>query len=190
MSDAKPTLAKPSLSSRTRLITLLSGGAAVAYALLVFLPQQQAQAKLRGTIRQQQSQILQSQALIEPTRELQKQLAATEEFARQWRRQAPPSHGVAAILAQVSRHAKAAGAEIVSITPQPELPLETVGRIPVSLQAAGSYRSLHEFLERLETLNGVVWIEELKVEPHAKAEEPLSCTLKLIIFSNRGEISG
>ena len=80
--------------------------------------------------------------------------------------------------------------QVTSFAPQAEQPLETVGLVPVALQAEGSYQSLHQLLERLEEMRGLVWIDEVHLRPQEQGGGRLSCTLKLIIFANRGEISG
>jgi Tfp pilus assembly protein PilO len=186
--QAPPGAASPAF--RSRLITSLSGSAAVAYTLLVFVPGQQSIAAMQKTIREQESQIAQSLTLVQPIRELEEKQAATEQFIRSWRSKAPTPNRVAAVFAEVIRLARECDVEVTSLVPQAEQPLETIGLIPVALQAKGSYRSLHGMLERLETMSGLVWIEEMHLQPQDKASESLSCTIKLIIFANRGEISG
>jgi Tfp pilus assembly protein PilO len=197
MADPKPIAkavlavpGRPHLAARSRLITLISGGAAVLYAVLVFLPQQQAIHKLRQKIKERDAEVARSLRLSDLIHELTERLHATEQFTAQWKSQAPPASHVTPVFAELIRHAKTAGAEIVSLSPQTELPLETIGRTPVSLQVRGSYRSLHELLQRVEEMQGVVWIDELNLQPQASGDKPLGCTLKLMIFSNRGEISG
>jgi Tfp pilus assembly protein PilO len=184
-----PSGAKPAW--RSRLVTIASGGAAVAYALFVFVPGQQSIAGIQKTIQDQELQIARSLPLVQPIRDLQDKQAATERFVDSWRSKAPAPEQVASIFAQVITLARANDVEVTSLSPQAEQPLETIGLIPVSLQAKGSYRSLHQLLAGLEAMSGLVWIDEAHLQPQDKtAPESLNCTLKLIIFINRGEISG
>ena len=45
-------------------------------------------------------------------------------------------------------------------------------------------------VERLEAMPGLIWIDEVHLQPQEKGEGSITCTLKLIIFANRTEISG
>jgi Tfp pilus assembly protein PilO len=174
----------------SRLITIASGGAAVAYALLVFVPQQHGLVCQQRKIREQETQIARSLTLVQPIRALEDQLAETERFTSGWRAKAPTSHNAAPVFADIVRHAEEADARVLSFAPQAEQPCETLGRIPVALQAEGSYQSLHQLLERLEEMRGLVWIDEVHLQPQGQGDGRLSCTLKLTIFANRAEISG
>lgn len=180
--------AKPAL--RSRLITLISGGVAVAYALLVFVPMQQSIAGTHRQLRDQRAQIVQSLTLVQQIRELENRLAATEQFNSAWQSQAPFSQHVASVFADVIRHAKESGAEVMSLSPQAEQPLETISRIPVALTVEGSYHSLHALLACLEGTTGEVWIDEIHLQPKEKGAGRLGCTIKLVIFAKRNEISG
>jgi len=174
---------------RSRLITIASGGAAVAYALLVFVPGQKSIAELQKTVRIQETQVAQSLTMVQPIRELEAKLSATERFIQSWRGRAPAPTQVASVFAQIISLARESDVDITSLSPQAEQSLETIGLIPVAVQARGSYRSLRGLLERLDAMSGQVWIEELHLQPHDKGTETLGCTLKLIIFVNRSEIS-
>lgn len=193
MSGASPQpvprkAAQPAL--RSRLITLIAGGVAVAYALLVFVPMQQSIAGTHRQLRDQRAQIVQSLTLVQRIRELEEQFAATEQFNLAWQNKAPASQHVASVFADVIRHAKESGAEVMSLSPQAERPLETISRIPVSLTVEGSYHSLHALLACLEGMTGVVWVDEIQLQPKEKGASRLACTIKLVIFSKRSEISG
>ena len=184
----KPASAQPAF--RSRLVTLASGGAAVAYALFVFVPGQHTITGMHRQIEEKRTQIANSTALARPMQELTEQAAAAERLKNSWRSRVPRSSLAAPVFAQVIRHAKETGAEVMSFAPQTEQPLETIGLIPVALQAEGSYRSLHELLEKLESMRGLVWIDEVHFQPQDREQERLGCTLKLIIFTNCAEISG
>jgi Tfp pilus assembly protein PilO len=171
------------------LITIASGGAAVAYAIFVFVPGQKSIAELQKTVRAQETLVAQSLTMIQPIRDLEEKLAATERFTTSWRSRASAPTQVASVFARITALARESDVDITSFSPQAEQPLETIGLIPVALQARGSYRSLRGLLERLETMSGQIWIEELHLQPQDKEMESLSCTLKLIIFVNRSEIS-
>lgn len=174
---------------RSRLITIASGGAAVVYAIFVFVPGQQSLAEMQKTVRSQETQVAQSLTMIQPLRELEEKLTATERFIATWRSRSSRPSQVASVFAQIITQARENDVDITSLSPQAEQPLETIGLIPVAVQAQGSYRSLRGLLERLETMSGQVWVEELHFQPHEKENETLTCTLKLMIFVNRSEIS-
>jgi Tfp pilus assembly protein PilO len=127
--------------------------------------------------------------LVQPIRELENKVATTEDFVTSWRAAAPAPKQLAAVFAELISLAREHDAEVTSLTPQAEQPLDTIGLIPVSLQATGSYRSLRELLAGLEAMSGRVWIEDLHLQPLEKQADTLTCTIKLIIFANRVEIS-
>lgn len=188
MATTKSTSAQPAF--RSRLVTLASGGAAVAYALLVFVPGQQTISGMNRQIEEKRMQIASSVALAQPMQVLTEQTAAAEHLKNTWCSQAPRSSLAAPVFAQVIRHAKETGAQILSFAPQSEQRLETIGLTPVAVQAEGSYRSLHVLLEKLEGMRGLVWIDEVHFLPQDGQSKQLGCTLKLIIFTNCAEISG
>ena len=94
------------------------------------------------------------------------------------------------MFAEVIALARENDVEVSSLSPQAEQPLETIGLVPVALQAKGSYRSLRGMIERLEAMSSLVWIEDVHFQPLDKRTDAFGCTLKLIIFVNRGEIPG
>jgi len=188
MKASSTSTAKPAF--RSRIITILAGAAAVAYALFVFVPAQQSIADQRRQIQDKQLQISKTDLLAQPLRQLEEQVAETHRFTQSWRQQAPRPNTLSSVFAEVIRQAKETGAEVMSITPQAEQPLETIGLVPVALQAEGSYRSLHELIERLEKMQGTLWVDDLQLEPHAGEGKRLHCSLKVIIFADRSEISG
>lgn len=174
---------------RSRLITLVAGGAAIVYAVFVFVPVQRAVSQTRKTIRSQQSQIVKSVSLAKSIQEAEAKLATTEEFIGVWRAQTPTPKHLPAVYSEIISLAQDHGAEVTSLLPQAEQPLNTIGLVPVVLQSAGSYQSLRGLLIRLETMSGRVWVEEVHLQPLDKQSDRLSGTIKLIIFTNRDEIS-
>jgi Tfp pilus assembly protein PilO len=144
---------------------------------------------MQKTLREQQSQVAKSLTLVQPIRELEEKLAATEQFVSTWQSKAPAPNQLASVFAEIINVAREHDAEVTSLAPQAEQPLKAISLIPVSLQAKGSYRSLRGMLQRLEGMSGQVWIEDLHLQPLDKQTDTLNCTIKLIIFANRVEFS-
>lgn len=179
----------PKNGLRTRVITILAGAAAVAYAMLVFVPGQRSIAGLRRQVREKELRISQNYQLAEPIRKLEAQVDASRAFADAWREKSPGANAVAPLYAEVIRRAKETGAEVTTMSPQAEQSLSLVGLVPVAMQAEGTYRSIHALVEQLETMPSKVWVDDLLLIPDREGGR-VRCTLKLMIFVDRSEISG
>jgi Tfp pilus assembly protein PilO len=175
---------------RSRVVTLLAGAGAIAYAFLIFVPGQQLLARQRQEIQQKRRQAAQANLLAQPIQQLQQELLQTEDYARHWRKQAPAGTHTSQAMGQVIAKAESNGVEILRLQPQDEAVYHCLRSLPIDLQLSGSYHSICGMLGDLETMRGHLWIEQLNLSHVETANDQLECTLKLIIFSDSVEFSG
>jgi len=92
---------------------------------------------------------------------------AVREAARALRRaeaRLPDRRELAALLAEVSRSARDARLDLVSLRPKAERALSDHVEVPVELDIRGSYPRTVGFLRRLEHLSRLVHVRDLKLE--------------------------
>ena len=183
--------AKPSnMMLRSRVVTLLAGAGAIAYAFLIFVPGQQLLARHGQEMQQKKRQAAQANLLAQPIQQLQQELLQTEEYARHWREQAPAGSHTSQTIGQVIAKAESNEVEILRLQPQEEVVYHCLRSVPIDLQLSGSYQSIYGMLGDLETMRGHLWVEQFNLSHVETAGDQLDCTLKLIIFSDAVEFSG
>ena len=188
MSIASPNAASTRL--RSRFITILAGAGAIAYAFLVFVPGQKAITRLGQQVVQQKQHVAQTNLLIQPISQTQQELSATEAFITQWKERAPKESQLSKTVGRFLSVAEQNKVEIVQLQPQEEAVLNTLRTAVIQIRVAGSYPEIFGMLRDMDEMSGVLWVDQLDLQAEAADNEQLEGTIKLVIFADRGEISG
>jgi Tfp pilus assembly protein PilO len=175
---------------RSRVITLLAGAGAIAYAFFVFVPGQKSLTRLNQQVLQKQQNVAQTNLLVQPITQTQQELNTTDAFIAQWRERSPRGSQLSQTVGRILQAAERNEVEIVQLQPQEETALQTITTTPVNLRVAGSYQHVYGMLRDLDKMGGVLWVEQLDLQAEPANNDELECTIKLVIFSDRGEISG
>jgi Tfp pilus assembly protein PilO len=173
-----------------RLALIATGGGALLYAVLIFLPGQRALRTTWLEVTALQQQISQRQRLSEPLARLREELKTTRAFLSQWQGLAPAAKSAAPVLGTIVYEAREAGAELVGFTPEPRVERSVLSQLPVRVECRGSFQSLHEFFRRLEAQPYPLWLDELELQRHDSNAGMLECSVKMTVFSDRGDFSG
>lgn len=188
MKKASPQAAKTAL--RSRAITILAGAGAIGYAFFVFVPGQKGIAQLGQQMQQKKQHVAQTNLLVQPIAQMQEELKTTEAFVAQWRGRAPNGSQSSKTVGRILQAAELNEVEIVQLQPQEEVVLNTLQSAPIDLRVAGNYRQVFGMLRDLDEMRGTVWVEQLDLQAVSATDQKLECRIKLVIFADRGEISG
>jgi Tfp pilus assembly protein PilO len=185
----KSTPAAAPKPSRAWMILGIVLASACAYLLLIFVPGQRATAALRAEHERQQQFVLSSGALDAKIAAAEAELAQAEAFRDAWHEASSSEARLAHVFVRLTEHADAAGAEIMRFEPQGGETFDYLRRVPVEMALEGSFHQIFDFVHRIETLDAVVWIEGLRIEPLAADPRRVRCELKLALFAGAREIS-
>jgi Tfp pilus assembly protein PilO len=172
---------------KTWLITGLLGALAVAYLVLGFMPAQRRIRELRGQVEERRQQIVQFQSMVRAVQHARQRLSQAEEICQRWRSQSPRPTQIAAQLAQITHVAEAAAVAIDRLDPQPTVELNLLAQQHVTLQFHGPFPAVFDWLQRLETLPGTLWIRDLKLHVPAEHDTTPRGELTLTIFVDRSD---
>lgn len=172
---------------KTWLITGLLGALAVAYLVLGFVPAQRRIRELRGQVEERRQQIVQLQSMLRAVQHARQRLGQAEEVCQQWRSLAPRPTQIAAQLARITHAAEAAAVAIDRLDPQPAVELNLLAQQHVALQFHGPFPAVFDWLQRLETLPGVLWIRDLKLLAQSENDSAPRGELTLTIFVDRSD---
>jgi Tfp pilus assembly protein PilO len=174
---------------RTWLITALLAALAVAYVVFVFLPCQRSISLLQSQVQERQQQIMHAQSLARPLVQARERLALTREVSRQWRDEAPRPTELISHLASLTRQAAAAGVTIDRLDPLPATEMKVVAQQNVTLQFQGAFQQAFDWLARLESLPGTIWVRDLRMSAASETNNQLRGELTLTIFVDRAVYS-
>jgi Tfp pilus assembly protein PilO len=172
------------------LLTAVLFAATVLYVLIAFLPMHRAITSIRhdlaavgeglGDLSRQAARLEQAKA----------ELQATRQYTDHWQAHLHPVDQVGVVFGEISRSADGAGVAMHRFAPQPSVPLRRIHKVPLQLQCSGSFAQFGAFLQSLEGLGELIWIDELEFEKVGNPEDPLRMNLKITIFADRADISG
>jgi Tfp pilus assembly protein PilO len=174
---------------KTWVITALLAALAVAYVVFVFIPCQRSIGLLQSQVQERQQQILHAQSLARPLVQARERLAMTREVNRQWRDEAPRPTELISHLASLTRQAAAAGVTIDRLDPLPAAEMKVVAQQNVTLVFQGGFAQAFDWLARLESLPGTIWVRDLRMTAANETENQLRGELTLTIFVDRAVYS-
>ena len=174
---------KPKFKGQSWVVTLSLCGAAVAYVLFMFMPEQRSIGDVRDEVDTKQQFIAgahMTYATIEVARE---ELLKTQAYCEQFAERLPSEARRSALYARIDLAAKQAGAATTRFEPQSATDYETFRQMGLSMSVRGSYEHIFDFLRRLETLEEVIWINELRLEAPRQAGQMLTCEVGMAVFA-------
>jgi len=176
-------------STRNILITALLGAAAVGYVFLVFLPGQAKIAALREQLKEKQTYILKTNQLAFATDPLKKEVAAADDFTKQWAASAPEESKLSGLFGEFSNQARQAGVKVVRFDPRQTEKMQTIWRVTTAIGFDGDFRQCFDFLRRVESNQATIWTGDVKFEPDGKDSEKIHGEIVLTIFADNRDIS-
>ncbi len=172
---------------RSLVITIVLATASIGYALFVFLPGQFHIRQLRADLKKQQMTIVQSDRLRSAIQHTEKQLRTVEDYTRSWQERTqvnlPKAFGV------ITKVAEDGGLEVIRFTPQPPVQMDTLRKVAVEVTLQGDFEQLFAFLQALETIDHLVWVNQLGIQ-ESRDGKLLRSDLTLTIFTDNPDFSG
>lgn len=183
----KRTSPRKGRAPRTWLITGLLAGIAVAYVVFIFLPGQRSISKIRADVQERRQQIVQAQALTTTVAGARVRLAAAREVGQRWRTDAPRQSQLITHFASLTQQAQESGVAIDRLDPVPAVELNLIAQQNVTVQFHARFAAVFDFLRRLESLQGTLWIRDLRLHLNREDDNVLRGELTLTIFVDRAD---
>jgi Tfp pilus assembly protein PilO len=180
---------KTSVRRSSWIVTIPVAAAAVAYLCLCFLPESRVIGEARDQVRQEQNYVVEAARRVEVLNAAVEELRQTQAYNATWVRHAPTERDLSAAYGEIHDLAKASGATITRMDPEPPVRYETVSRTPLKVECVGSFVGICGFLERLEGLPQEIWVTELHLERSREERGPVLCQMTLGIFASNPEDS-
>jgi Tfp pilus assembly protein PilO len=172
---------------QTWLITALLAAGAVAYVVFIFLPLQRSIRGVRAQVQERRQQIMQAHSLVSTVSQARIRLASANEVSQQWKTTAPRPSQLITHLASITSEAQAADVAIDRLDPVPLLELKTLAEQNVVLQFHSPFPAVFDFVKRLESLPGTLWIRDLRLHANSEGDSSLRGDLTLTIFVDRAD---
>ena len=173
---------KPKFKGQSWPVTLSLCGAAVAYVLFMFLPEQRSIGDVRDEVDTKRQFIAGARKTDDTIEVARKELEETQEYCQQFASRLPSEAESSALLARISLAVKQAGATTTRFEPRQATHYETLRQVGLSIAVRGSYGEIFDFIRRLETLNEVIWINELRFEAPKQVGQELTCEVNMGFF--------
>jgi len=171
------------------MVTVPLAAGAVLYLLLVFLPGRRAIGELQSQLELKENTVARA---VEVTTSLQiarRDYDQASLYEQQWRKRLPGEQMLAAAYGKIVAQAKAAGVVLTRFDPQDAAALQTIRRIPLQLGCEGSYAQIHGFLQGLETLPTIIWLDNVKLERSTSVGKSVKGELVISVFADNPEFS-
>jgi len=170
------------------LVVLAAFGAAVAYVMLLFVPNHKAIGALRQQIQEKRQQVVLSSTSAAAIEASKTDLARAKACIAAWDAKAPSARELSSLFGRINEAVKAAGAVNVRFEPEPVKHRERLIEIPVSIGLLGSFRQIEEFVWSLEKLPVTIWVESVKIVA-PKTGEFVQGEVRLVVFTVNPENS-
>jgi Tfp pilus assembly protein PilO len=180
---------KSGLKQSHWIIIALLAAVAVAYALLIFVPQRAAIAEIRTELANKRQYVAQGGVLDARLKAVQQELDATNAYNAKSRAAAPTNKGLSSLFERISELVKSTGATTTRFDPEPAVPHEKITQITLSIGLTGSFPQILAFLSSLERLSPRVWVESVRLDAPPKDSEPMKGELSVAIFINNSDDS-
>ena len=170
---------------QTWVITLLLAVVAIAYLIFIFVPGQRSIGRLRSQFQERRQQIMQAQTLLSTVDHARRRLTETRSVSETWRSVAPRHSAMITHFASLTQQAQSAGVVIERLDPLPAIELNLLAEQDVTMQFNAPFNAVFDFLTRLESLSGTLWIRKLRLHSSGTTEGRLQGELTLTIFVDR-----
>ncbi len=167
----------------------------ILFSVLVYIPQHQEVARLRGEINDIESQIGFANAMLGDIEKLGPLLGQMQQEMKLFEKRLPTKKQISSIVSELSSLAQASGLEVVSIRPtQSVQALDNDGKpinmdkrpldsIKIDLQLRASYKALAEYTRKIQdSLNILASIDHIKISKNIDTATSLMVDLTLTVY--------
>ena len=164
-------------------------GVVVAYVLLIFLPNYREINKQEELIQLRQAFIEKTEALEGQISDLQAACDRTRKFCNDWKTHAPTPEQIPKIHQKINHQVSLAGATVTGFDPHEPIASQNLERIPLTIQAAGTFPEVLSMLAGLESMPETIWLEDMKLRASGEDEEEMTSQVTLVVFAKKSEDS-
>lgn len=175
--------------SREALVLACLGAAAVAYVVVLYLPNRAAIARTLEQVESKRREVAQA-ALLAPTLlQTQQDLARTKARLADWDAKSTEARETAVLFGRINQMIRASGAVTGRFGPEPIRRRDRIVEIPLSVGLTGTFSQILEFLHSLEGLPATIWVDSMKLEGSGKSRGDVRGEIKMVVFAGNSENS-
>jgi Tfp pilus assembly protein PilO len=171
-------------------VPLIVLSAAATYVVGVYLPGRRALARLGHELVVKEDFIAQAGTLVPAIDATKRELEETVRYNQAWLEAAPSAASVSQLFGHINSLAKDSGAVISRFDPEPVESHDRIRRIPVEVECGGTFPQVYRFLQQIESLPQVIWIDNLRIEKDRKDGESVKVDMSLEVLADNPEDSG
>ena len=180
--------------SNAAIIGLLILGS-VGYCFAYLLPQRRGIEETRSQIAQKKDAILKATSLPTALQATRDQYAMLTEYNQTWRDNSESIENTPRLLGAIHRLAESSGLQTTRFEPGSVTAMQRVGRSQLDIGIAGPYENIFQFLGKLESMSGVVWVKQIRITGEKEEGRDgvsggnVACELNLEIFTGKNDSS-
>ncbi len=163
---------------------------AIAYFFLVFRPVRAEIALLKLDLQTVTGATAEAQSKATRVHTMRSAVEQADKYLEECRRGLPAAGKIGAVYGRITHLADEAGLTTTRFAPGSPTDLARLRTVPLEIQCRGRFQEIWEFLEGLEKLEAVVWVEKAEIEGSPDKSDELQLELDLVVFADRGENSG
>lgn len=173
---------KPKFDHGNLAITVCLVGMTVAYVMVFLLPRERAIGRLREEASAKQDYVVQRGQLGTVLQTTQEQFDKTRQYNATWKQASEGRHTLSSFFGRISALARAAGATTTRFDPEPVVDYDNLRKVPVRMDCTGSFAQICRFVQELECLPRIIWVEDMRLEKLPGNTGIVKCELDLAIF--------
>lgn len=168
---------------------IASVGLAIAivclFLFVVHLPQKRSFNELEDQIEAREEQLHQARQKSSTLLLLDKRVEALRSAVAKFNKRLPNRSELSNCLKQIVASLKSAQLVSQEIRPNSPTSMPRYSELPVTMTFRGTFGNISMFLDKIEKMNHLTRVKELKLESNQKGESEIRATVVLSIYCNR-----
>lgn len=161
----------------------------LAYLNFFFFPYNEKIEAARQELAARRNAVSRGGELADATLAAQARLHEVTEYIEQCEARLIPSGGVHELFGAINDQMTRTDVTPTHMEPARPVKLETLEQIPVTLSCKGDFQKIWSFLVTLDQQKQLFWFDRLSLQPARGDGQGLECSLDLVVFTSRAEIS-
>jgi type IV pilus assembly protein PilO len=156
MASKLDSISKLSTSKKVILLLVFLGALTAAYYLLFYSPNREALDRLTNELNQEKQKLSKSMAIYRDLQKFEEQVEKLNRELQVVRTQLPDEKEIPELLKNISSLGKESSLEFTLFRPKPEEPQPHYSKVPIELNAIGSYHNMGIFFDRVSKLPRII----------------------------------
>ncbi len=166
------------------ILTLSLAAIAIAYLTLVWNPGRRKIRETQEEIQTKRQFVTQAADMANTLTASEKELITAESAVKKWERSAPRNRDLPALFGRINALAQNSGLAVTRFDPEPFVVHEEIREIPISIDCAGMFSQVFEFLGAIEKLPESIWVDSLRLEKTKADGGNVKFQVNLVVFSD------